>query len=472
MGEPRTNWPPKVGGGASFAVPVMLAFSWASDLRAQEQFSDPESGVSRSAVVSSESAFPDRSLFAASGASAAPPSSKSIGPLNSGAAFEAPSSSFAAPPSPYTSALPSAPLAPEFVEELLYNPLQWGPFRVIPAVNYRFSYSTGLPYGGVGSANETTAQHTISPSLTLQSEHVTLNYFPSLNYYSKGRYEDSLNHSASIRSAFGYGDWAFSISHAYSAASQVLVESARQTDTESHGTSLGATYRLSENTSIQLTASQSISETSEFNSSTTWSTMNWVDFQITDVTRLGVGAGGGYTDVEQGSDMTYQQVQGRINWVPRPKISAALNGGIEIRQFLAQQGVDDQVNPIMGASATYRPFDYTSLTLSANRGVSSSIFSDQITETTSFALSLGQRLIERLQVGLSGGLRYADFQSSSQLLNVNRSDEVHFFSASLSTRFLKRATASIGYSLSSNKSNNAVYEYDSYTYSAQIGYSF
>jgi hypothetical protein len=361
---------------------------------------------------------------------------------------------------------------PAFVDELLYNPLQWGPFRVIPAANYRFSYSTGLPYGGVGSANETTVQHTLSPSLTLESKHLTLNYSPSLNYYSKGRNEDSLNHSASIHSVFGYGDWAFSISHGYSVASQVLVESARQTDTESHSTTLGATHRLSEKTSIQLTASQGINETSSFNSSKNWSTMNWVDYQITDITRLGVGVGGGYTDVDQGSDMTFQQIQGRVSWAPRPRISAGLSGGIEIRQFLAQQGADGQVNPIMGASATYRPFDYTSLTLSANRGVSSSIFSDQITETTSFALDLGQRLIERLQLGLSGGLRYSDFQSSSQLLIVSRSDEVHFFSASLRTRFLKRATASIGYSLSSNKSNDALYEYDSHTYFAQIGYSF
>lgn len=357
-------------------------------------------------------------------------------------------------------------------EDLARNPLQWGPFRVVPAASYRFSYSTRLPYGGFGGAGEETIQHTVAPSLTLQSTHLTLSYSPSLTYYMKGRFEDSLKHSASLLASFGFEDWRFGISHSYATASQVLVETSAQTDTESHNTGLTAAYRLSDKTSIDLTASQSIRDTSSFNSSKTWSTMNWIDCQVTDITRIGVGAGGGYTAVDLGSDMTYEQFQGRVNWTPRPKLSASLNGGIEIRQFLAQQGASDQVNPIMGATAAYRPFETTSLSLTANRGVSSSIFTDQISETTSFSLHLAQSFFEHLQAGLGGGVRFVDYQSSSKLSSVDRSDEVTFYSATLGTRLFRRASLSVSYSHLSNNSNLPSRSFDSDTYSAQISYSF
>jgi hypothetical protein len=451
-------------------LPVFLASICAPVSRSQESAASPGSGAVRADPVFSGSA----SLRPVE---SAPLSSSSNPSSGFGSAdFGSPPSLFAAPPSPHTSALPGL-TTPAFVEDLLYNPLQWGPFRVIPAANYRISYSTGLPNRGIASRDQETVQHAISPSLTLASPHLTLNYSPTLNYYSKGSYEDSLDHSASLRSSFGYGDWRFGISHAYSASSQVIVETARQTDTERHSTALTASHRFSDKTSFDLSLSQSFNDSSGLNSSglnssKTWSSMNYVNYHVTEITALGFGVGGGFTTTERGSDMTFEQIQGRVQWAPRPKIGASINGGVEIRQFLGREGASDQVNPIMGASATYRPFDQTGLTLSANRSVGSSIFTDRITETTSINLGLSQRLIQHLQANLSGGIRYADYQSSLRGLQVDRSDEILSMAASLSTRFLKRASASIGYSYSRNDSNESRFTYSSHTYFAQIGYSF
>src|SRR5690606_29620480 len=121
------------------------------------------------------------------------------------------------------------------------------------------------------------------------------------------------------------------------------------------------------------------------------------------------------------------------------KISATVNGGVELRQFLGAEGASDRLNPIMGASASYRPFDSTSFSLSANRSVNTSLFTDQITENTSVSLSLSQRLLERLRLGLSARLSQVDYQASARFLEVDRSDTVATYSASLGTSFFKKA---------------------------------
>jgi hypothetical protein len=385
----------------------------------------------------------------------------------------APPSLFAAPPSPYTPATPEQNLAvPSFKDQAVEKPLKWGPFQIIPAISYRFSYSKGLPGADIRGEDDTTVLHRVAPSLTVESEHLTLNYSPALNYYTKGRYDDSVDHAASLRSLFGYGDWVFGLTHGYSAGSRILAETGRQTDTESHRTGLTASYRLTDKTSLDLTANQSINETSQLNGSKNWSTMNWINYQLTEITRLGVGVGGGYSAVDLGSDMTYEQVQGRIGWAPRPKINVDVNGGVEIRQFLGASGANDRINPIMGASASYRPFDYTIISLSANRGVNTSLFADQITESTSVSLSFGQRFLERFQGSLSGGIRMVDYQSSSRFAKTDRSDDIAFISASLGTQIFKKGSVSVSYSHSRNDSNEEAFSYDSDTFSVQVGYRF
>ena len=384
-----------------------------------------------------------------------------------------PPSQFAAPSSPFTpvpgtGGTPVASLP--YFERLLQDPFQWGPFRLYPSLNYGFSYSEGLQGSSFG--NNITVRHSVTPAFVLESEHVTLSYSPSFTYYQKGRYGDSVNQNASIRTGFGYGDWNFGLSHSYSSGLQVLAETARETETTSHSSGLTAGYRMSQRTSLDFSLSRSQNDTTEFNSSTTYSSMNWFNYQITDITRLGLGGGGGFTEVQSGSDMTYQQIQARVNWVPRPKISASVNGGVELRQFLAADGANDRLNPIMGASASYRPFENTALTLSADRSVNTSVLTDQITENTSVSLNLSQRLVERVHAGLGVSLRSSDYQASSRFLQTDRSDTIKTFSASLGTTFFKKANVSVSYSYSDNSSTAPGFGYSGYSIGANIGYRF
>ena len=148
------------------------------------------------------------------------------------------------------------------------------------------------------------------------------------------------------------------------------------------------------------------------------------------------------------------------------------NGGVEIRQFLAINGAPDLVSPTMGAVANYYVFKYTSLSLNANRGVSTSLFQDQITENTEVSAGIGQRFLGHLHFSLTGGLRKVDYKSSSTLFLANRSDDVTFITSALSTRFLKHGNLSLAYSRNENDSSQNGFSFTSNQYSFRIGFSF
>src|SRR5690606_31463128 len=138
----------------------------------------------------------------------------------------------------------------------------------------------------------------------------------------------------------------------------------------------------SDKTSFDFSLSQAIQEADALNSSISWSSMNWVNYHWSEKSLIGLGAGGGYTKQDFGSDMTHEQLQARFGWNPGRKLNISVNGGVEFRQFV-DSDFDDQVNPLFGASISYAPWEATTFSLSANRSIGSSLLQAQTTESTS-----------------------------------------------------------------------------------------
>lgn len=364
--------------------------------------------------------------------------------------------------------LSAVPTESRLARDTSATPLSWGPLRVRPHFDYRLYYATQV-YVQPGERQDT-VRHSLSPGLLLETAHLSVDYTPTLNYYSKGRFDDGVDHSVALNANAGYGDWRFTIGHEYSKSSQVLIETARQTDTENHTTTLNATYLYSDRISFDFNLNQTIVEASNFNSFRQWSTMNWLNYVLSETTTLGAGLGGGFADVETGSDMTYERVQARLGWEPGLKLSVDLNGGIEIRQFV--DGNSDRINPIMGASISYRIFDQTTLALEADRSVNTSLLQDQITENTSVSAGLSQRLFGRLNASLKVGYRTTDYQAASGSLVTDRTDETMNIGLTIGTAFLDRGFASIGYGHLENESSVDGFGFVSDQYTFQIGYRY
>jgi hypothetical protein len=348
--------------------------------------------------------------------------------------------------------------------------LVWGPVTARPHLNTRFTYGNSLR--SRNGSNVNTVIEEISPGALFElGKKWQLDYTPTLSFYSSKEFKDTLAHNVFFGGGTSYGNWLFNLSQTYSASSQPLIETGVQTDEENFRTSLGASYYFNSNLMLQLGLDQNIRSAQAFTTSRSWSTMDWLNYQISNRLSVGAGLGGGYENVNPGSDMTFEQFQAKVNMRIARKLDLVVNGGGEVRQILDVDG-DPLVNPIYGASIQYHPFEHTTLSVSGNRTISSSLLQGQVSEATTISAAVNQRLLGLLYLTLSGGFANNRYITADALLDVNRQDDTATFTATLSYPFTARGNASVFYNYSDNSSSSSSFSYSSSQVGLQLGYRF
>ncbi len=353
------------------------------------------------------------------------------------------------------------------------GPFKWAFFDLRPHATYRFSYGDGIQ-SSPGNQHKIVINE-IAPGFLLDiGSHWTLDYTPTLRFYSSKAFKDSTDHAVTLTGGAVYGDWVLGGSQSYSTSSTPLAETAAQTDQESFNTGLNASRRFGSKVSADFSLSQAISSAQSYTSSKQWSTMDWLNYQVWPRLTLGIGAGYGYVSMDVGTDSMYEQYQGRINWRITDKISVGISGGLEDRQFQTG-GAGDLLNPTYSASITYAPFEVTQLSLSANKAVSTSLFQNQVTENTSIQVGLNQRLFKRLNLNLGvgyGNTKYVASTAAAFTAVRQGQDDSLSYDARLGCPIRKRATASVFYHHSENSSGQPGYAYTSEQVGFELGYRF
>lgn len=348
--------------------------------------------------------------------------------------------------------------------------LQWGPVTARPHLTAVFTYGNSLR--SRTGANENTVIEQISPGALFEiGKNWHLDYTPTLNFYSSKDFKDNVGHNVLFAGGTRYGDWNFTLSQSYSMSSQPLIETGLQTDQESFVTALGASYYMNSKLMLELGVNQSFLTAESFSSSRDWSTMDWLNYQISDRLSVGGGLGGGYDSVSPGPDMTFEQFQAKVDVRIATKLNVDIHGGGEVRQILISHA-GNLVNPIYGASVQYHPFEYTTLSLSGNRTVSASLLQGEVSEATTISLAVNQRLLGLLYLTLSGGFSNNRYIASTPGLALNRQDDTASFAASLAYSFTQRGSISIFYNFSDNSSNLAGFDFSSSQIGLQLGYRF
>ena len=359
------------------------------------------------------------------------------------------------------------------LEEILALPLslQWGPFATHPHVDYQFSYGNGIQ-SSPGQQQNTIVQQ-LSPGILFNlGDHWTLDYTPTLFFYSSSALRNTVDHSVQLGWGTAYGAWFFSGSQGFSSSSDPNIETAAQTSQQNYSTALNAAYQFNDKMSLDIGLSQNFNYVGNGTGSTNyylqglanskaWSTMEWFNYQFWPRLTAGVGAGFGYTMQDNSPDAINEQYQARVNWRATDKISFQLSGGLEDQQYLSG-GAGDLLSPIFGATVQYQPFDQTRFSLSASRTVSPASFQNQTTESTGVTAGLNQRLLGKLNLNLSGSYGTSKYLSSTSLSSqvgygAGRTDDSYSFSARLSCSLLKRGTVSIFYAYSENSSSQSGY---------------
>jgi hypothetical protein len=360
-----------------------------------------------------------------------------------------------------------AELAPA-VNETEQSWLQAGPVVVHPHALYRFLYGNGIQ-SSPGQQQDTAVNEFSPGALFVIGKHWTLDYTPTFSYYSDSRFQSTVDQNVSLNWGTTYQNWVFGLSQSYTASSAPTIQTAAQTSTEIYATAVTVNYQYNSKMSIDIAINQNISSAQQFVGSSEWSTMEWLNFSLWAKADIGVGAGYDFSDVSAGPDVMDEQLQGRIRWRFSDRTSFSLNGGLQDQQYLTNNG-GSRLTPVFGASLQWQPRDATTVSLTANKSTSASLFQNQVVEATTLGVNLNQRLFKRLNLSLSGSYGLSTYVASAAGVFPNRTDTYYSFGARLNWSVLKRGTAAIFYQYSDNSSTLPGFGFPSSQIGLELGY--
>ena len=129
--------------------------------------------------------------------------------------------------------------------------MERGPFAVFPHLLYSATYGNGIE--AQPGQNSTTVINTVAPGLLLRmGSHWTLDYTPSLSFFSSPLFHDTTDQNVLLMGGTTYRDWSFSLSQSYVATAQPLVETGTQIEQEAYATALNAIWQMNGKLSLQL----------------------------------------------------------------------------------------------------------------------------------------------------------------------------------------------------------------------------
>lgn len=350
------------------------------------------------------------------------------------------------------------------------NPYQLGPVAVIPRLTYAYTSADNV-FSDNGSQRDTGVQ-TVTPGfLFTWGGNWNFDYSPSWRFYSDDAFEDELNHNARLSGGGVIDDWRLGLSQTYRFDRPSLIEIGQRAAQENWGTSISASRQMSQNVVLSIGANQNLRYTNRFTDTEQRGLSTSLSFHRSPTTSYSLTLAAGGTEINPGFDLDYKQISVGGSWQPTQKLGFDLQTGIDSRAF-DFTGAPDIENPTFGASLRYRPFEQTSIRLSANRDVSASFFQDQISETESYRASFRQRIFGRFYLNASVNRsfnRYVGLDGDDQ---AGRDDQRDSYSIGLSTKIRDKITLSGSYRFSDNSSNTNLFNYESNQYTLQASYQY
>jgi hypothetical protein len=360
----------------------------------------------------------------------------------------------------------------------------WGPIDIHPHLIYTFLYGNGIE-AQPGQPSKT-AINTIGPGFLLDlGTHWTIDYSPRLGFYSNPVFKNTTDQSVSLHGNWEYEDWSFRLAQSYISTTQPLIETGQQTEQEAYATALSASYQMGGKLSLQLGLNQNFRDSQTLTSMHEWTTDDWLNYQAEKSFGMGIGLILGYDELDPGSDMPFEQIQGRINFQPGPKFLLTLSGGVEDRQFRSPDA-PPLISPIFSGSLQYRIFQPTTISLNASRTVTPSLFNNQIEVITAYSGSIRQALSKKFSLEVNGGYTTMPLDSIEPgplpqfflgtpprtTLQVVSKDTVTSFRFSLSYAVVERASLSIFYMLSDNSTGQSSFAYTSRQVGLSLSYRY
>jgi hypothetical protein len=353
-----------------------------------------------------------------------------------------------------------------FLDEL--QPLQWGPVTLRPHVFYQFAYGTGILTGG-NQPNDTIIQSLAPGILFVLSPRWTLDYTPTLTFYSNNNFRDTVGQSVTLTGGTTFEAWVFGISQNFTYSSSPQVQTGTQTSQDTYTTALTAFRKLNSKMSVDLGINQNFNFPTDFQRTLEWSTLDWLNYEFWPRLVVGVGAGAGY--IISTPNMVFEQIQGRVNWHATDKTSFQISGGGQFSQF-TDGGAAPLINPVFNAAIQYQPFKHTQISVNGGEQVDTSYFANQVNVVTTVGANVNQRLLGRIYLNVGGSYNWNNYTAVAD--GATASNPVNYYSVNvnLSMTLFKRASASIFYSYNDSTTSQTGLAFSSSQVGFNVGYRY
>lgn len=380
------------------------------------------------------------------------------------------------------------------------SPFTWAGLSLLPHPLYRFMYSDGLLFRPGHPLNSYI--QTVAPGVSLKAgEHWFLDYTPTWNFYSNRQFRDTLDHSARVTGEFPVGTWNTNVIQSYTSSSGVTVETARQTGQEIVFTSLGVSHGFNSHWGLELNGSQQLSFLEQTNDMFDWSGAGWLHYQPGSELDVSAGYMGGYIQIYHSPDLINSTPSVQITW--RPLDSLAIHGQLGLQQTRFASGGRSPVRTVMyDGGIRYTPTDTTMVSVTLKRMTTPSFFTNDITQTKSWRVSLQQRLLQHFNLAASYSenrshyilsvlnlirdsstedikdengnvIGYRSWVTTTPVTTFVARDDVHrVVDLRLSTTWLKRGTFAVTYQNGRNHSSVVGYGFSSHQIGFEVGWKY
>ena len=218
-----------------------------------------------------------------------------------------------------------------------------------------------------------------------------------------------------------------------------------------------ASYRVSEKTAIDASASFRANDPEDFVRTTGWKAESFISYEATPLVRIGIGGAVGGVEVEGGGDDVFERVLGRATYQFSEKLDFEVRGGVEFRQSDGQAG--DRTNPIFSIAANYEPAEGTRLAVEAYRSVETSEFRpEESYERTGVTASFRRAIRAGIHLRLDTGYQESDYTGLAS--EAGRRDRYFFVRPGLLYNFANWGNAGLTYEFRQNDSNRASSNFD------------
>ena len=158
----------------------------------------------------------------------------------------------------------------------------------------------------------------------------------------------------------------------------------------------------------------------------------FLNYQYREKLVIGLGGTAGYNLVDTGSpNQVYEQANARVGYNLTAKTNLNATVGLEFRQF-ENNSRGLYVTPVYSVNGTYAPFDGTTVALSGSRRTANAgSLSGQDYSETNINLSLRQRFLRRIELGLAVGYENSAYFSTISGISATRTDNYYFMEPSI-----------------------------------------